>query len=203
VKKFGIVFTFFVASIALNSGALATDVLTSRGNIARTGLNSNETTLTPAKVTSAFGLLYNNQVDGQVYAQPLYVSGQRITVNGQSKVANVLYVATEHDSLYAFDADIGTQYWKTSLLQSGESPVSSTDVNCSDLVPEIGITATPVIDRTAGPNGTIFVVAMSKNGTNFFHRLHAIDLSTGQARLAPISIQAKVTGKGPATTFVR
>jgi hypothetical protein len=202
VKKFGIVFTFFVASVALNSGALATDVLTSRGNIARTGLNSNETTLTPAKVTSAFGLLYNNQVDGQAYAQPLYVSGQRITVNGQSKVANVLYVATEHDSLYAFDADIGTQYWKTSLLQSGESPVSSTDANCSDLVPEIGITATPVIDRTAGPNGTIFVVAMSKNGTNFFHRLHAIDLSTGQARLAPISIQAKVTGKGPATTFV-
>jgi hypothetical protein len=203
VKQFGIVCTFFVASFALNSGALATDVLTSRGDVARTGLNSNETTLTPANVASAaFGLLYKNQVDGQVYAQPLYVSGQQITVNGQSKVANVLYVATEHDSLYAFDADSGTQYWKTSLLQPGESPVSSTDVNCNDLVPEIGITATPVIDRTAGPNGTIFIVAMSKNGTNFFHRLHAVDLSTGRARLAPVPIQAKVTGKGPATTFV-
>jgi hypothetical protein len=203
VKQFRIVIAFLVASVARNSSALATDVLTNRGDNARTGLNSNETILTPAKVASpAFGLLSNNQVDGQVYAQPLYVSGQRITVNGRSIVANVLYVATEHDSLYAFDADTGTQYWKTSLLQLGESPVSSTDVSCNDLVPEIGITASPVIDRAAGPNGTIFVVVMSKNGTSFFHWLHAVDLSTGQARLAPISIQAKVTGNGAATTFV-
>jgi hypothetical protein len=185
-------------------GSLATDILTNRGDNARTGLNANETVLTPSIVSSpSFGLLYNKPVDGQVYAQPLYVSNQLIIINGQSRGKhNVLYVATEHDSLYAFDADSGVQYWKASLLLSGESPVSSNDVGCGDLRPEIGITATPVIDRSAGPNGTIFVVAMSKNATNFFFRLHAIDLSTGQDRLTPAIISGSVTGRGPATTFV-
>jgi len=203
MKQIRIVVAFLVASVALSSGALATDVLTNRGDIARTGLNSNETILTPANVaSSSFRLLYNKSVDGQVYAQPLYVSGQPITFNGQTIVANVLYVATEHDSLYAFNADTGTQYWKASLLGSGESPVSYTDVpDCTDIVPEIGITATPVIDRLAGQNGTIFVLAASKNGTGFFHRLHAIDLSTGQDLITPALVGASVTGGGPATTF--
>ncbi len=172
---------------ALVCNAVATDILTSRGNNARTGLNANETILTTSAVSSSsFGLLYNNSVDGQVYAQPLYVSNQGIIVKGQSRNKhNLVYVATEHDSLYAFDADSGVQYWKRSLLLSGESPVASDDVTCSDLQPEIGITATPVIDRSAGPNGTIFVVAMSKTTTDLFYRLHAIDLSTGQDRLTP------------------
>ena len=179
------VFALFLGCATLVCSVLATDILTDRGDNARTGLNANETVLTPSIVSSAsFGLSYNNPVDGQVYAQPLYVSNHLIIVNGQSQgTHNVLYVATEHDSLYAFDADSGVQYWKTSLLLSGESPVSSNDVSCINLQPEIGITATPVIDRSAGPNGTIFVVAMSKNvtnnATNFFYRLHAIDLSTG------------------------
>src|SRR5207253_63262 len=90
-------------------------------------------------------------------------------------------------------------------LSFGESPVSSQDVgDCEDIVPEIGITATPVIDRTAGANGTIFVLAASKNnaGTSFFHRLHAIDLSTGGDRITPRLIVGSVSGAGPATTFV-
>jgi len=204
MKRCRFVFALFLGCAALVCNALATDILTSRGNNARTGLNANETVLTMSLVSSSsFGLVYNNVVDGQVYAQPLYVSNQSIIVNGQSrKKNNLIYVATEHDSLYAFDADSGVKYWKTSLLLSGESPVSSEDLNSTDLQPEIGITATPVIDRSAGPNGTIFVVAMSKNATDFFYRLHAIDLSTGQDRLTPVIISASVTGTGPATTFV-
>ena len=89
--------------------ALATDILTNRGDLGRTGLNATERILNPTNVGSgAFGLLYQNQVDGWVYAQPLYVSQQRITpTGGQPRIANVLYVATEHDSLYAFDANTG------------------------------------------------------------------------------------------------
>src|SRR5260370_23412014 len=170
------VFALYLAAVASTPPVLATDILTNRGDVARTGLNSSETILNPGNVGSpAFGLLYQDQVDGQVYAQPLYVSQQRITpTGGQPRVANVLYVATEHDSLYAFDADTGAQYWQTSLLSPGESPVSSNDVGCGAIQPEIGITATPVIDRTAGANGTIFVLASSKNnaGTSFAHRLH-------------------------------
>src|ERR1700741_867159 len=204
LKRFRFVFALFLGSAAVVCSALATDILTNRGNNARTGLNAHETILTKSLVSSSsFGRLYTKPVDGQVYAQPLYVSNQLIIVNGQSRGEhNVLYVATEHDSLYAFDADSGVQYWRTSLLLSGESPVSSSDLNSTDLQPEIGITATPVIDRSAGSNGTIFVVAMSKNATNVFYRIHAIDLSTGQDRLNPAIISGSVTGTGPATTFV-
>jgi hypothetical protein len=204
MRRFRFVTALLFASAALNSGALATDILTNRGDNARTGLNSTETILNPANVAStAFGLLYNQPVDGQVFAQPLYVSNQSVTTNGQNIVANVLYVATEHDSLYAFNADTGAQLWQTSLLRAGESPVQHADTGCVDSPSgEIGITATPVIDRSAGPNGTIFVLMAGKNGTNFFHRLHAIDLSNGQDRITPVVIAASVTGAGPATTFV-
>src|SRR5690242_17990059 len=91
-----------LAAVAAHSAAFATDVLTNRGDLGRTGLNSTETILNPSNVSSpAFGLLHHDPVDGAVYAQPLYVSQQRITpAGGQPKVANVLYVATEHDSLY-------------------------------------------------------------------------------------------------------
>ena len=209
MKRFQFFFSFLLSWSVLNFEALAVDVLTNRGDNGRTGLNSAETLLTPGSVASpAFGLVYNNPVDGQVYAQPLYVSHQQITpTGGQPKVANVLYVATEHDSLYAFDADTGVQYWKTSLIPTGESPVQASDpnINCADIAPEIGITATPVIDRTAGPNGTIFVVATTTDGTNYFHRLHAVDLSTGQDRngLGPVIIAASVPPVSrPANTFL-
>jgi hypothetical protein len=204
VKPPVFVLAFLVATAAPNSGLLATDILTNRGDNARTGLNASETILNPSNVRSSLQLIYNQPVDSQVYAQPLYVSGQQITVGGQTKVANVLYVATEHDSLYAFDAGTGALYWSISLLGPGETWVSSADVNCDDLAPDIGITATPVIDRTAGQNGTIFVLTFSKNtaGTIFVHRLHAVDLSNGNDRLTPVAVSGSVPGAGPAPRFV-
>jgi outer membrane protein assembly factor BamB len=188
---------------ALIYNAQTTDILMNRGNLTRTGLNSTETVLTPALVSSSsFGLLYTKPVDGQVYAQILYVSGQLVIVNGASKgTHNVLYVATENDSLYAFDADSGVQYWKTSVAPAGETSVLSTDLNSTDLQPLIGITSTPVIDRSAGPNGTIFLVAMTKNATTLFYRIHAIDLATGKDRPTPAIVSASVPGIGPADTF--
>ena len=90
---------------------------------------------------------------------------------------NVVYVATEHGSVYAFDADAGTQLWKISTLGSGET--TSDARGCDQVTPEIGITATPVIDRTAGSHGVIYVVAMSKSGSTYFQRLHALDVTTG------------------------
>jgi hypothetical protein len=207
VKRFRFVFALFLGCAAPVCSVLATDILTNRGDNSRTGLNGSETVLTPSFVSSpSFGLVYNNPVDGQVYAQPLYVSNQLIIVNGQSQgTHNVLYVATEHDSLYAFDADTGVLYWQTSLLPTGESPVQASVIGSSDLVPEIGITATPVIDKSAGPNGTIFVVAFSTNGSGaYFNRLHAIDLATGhdQLGIGPVLINpAPVIGTSPFNTF--
>jgi hypothetical protein len=208
MKRFRFLFALFLGCAAPVCSALATDILTNRGDNARTGLNATENLLTPSFVRStSFGLVYNNPVDGQVYAQPLYVSNHQITpTGGRPKVANVLYVATEHDSLYAFDADTGVLYWKTSLLPTGESPVQANDPNigCSDLAPEIGITATPVIDKSAGPNGTIFVVAFSTNGSGgYFNRLHAIDLAAGhdQLGIGPVLINPAPSGTSPFNTF--
>jgi len=137
------------------------DVVMYHNDIARTGQNLNETILTPANVNSTtFGKIRSLPVDGKVDAQPLYLSSQQNIAGGTH---NVLYVATEHDSVYAFDADSGTQLWKVSLLGSGET--TSDTRGCDQVVPEIGITSTPVIDRSAGPHGVIYVVAMSKSGS--------------------------------------
>jgi Immunoglobulin domain len=151
------------------------DVTTYKYDNSRTGANTKETKLTPANVTAAtFGLLRELSVDGHADAQPLYLSG--LTVNGA--VHNVLFVATENDSVYAFDADTGTQLWKVSLIPAGET-VSDT-VNCGNVAPTIGITSTPVIDRTAGAHGTMYVVAMTQAGAGtYHHRLHALDLASG------------------------
>src|SRR5579872_3828545 len=137
----------------------AADVLTYHNDIGRTGQNLNEPTLTPTNVkSSTFGRLFTISVDGKVDAQPLYVSAVAISGKGTH---NLLIVATEHGSVYAFDADTGSQIWKISTLKSGET--TSDARSCDQVVPEIGVTATPVIDRTHGPNGAIYVVAMSKN----------------------------------------
>lgn len=177
---------------------LSVSVLTYHYNNERTGLNDAETTLTPANVnTNSFGLLFADSVDGKVDAQPLYVPNVIIPGKGTH---NVLYVATENDSLYAFDADsdagADTQpLWKVSLLGAGEVP--SDDRGCSQITPTIGITATPVIDP--GTN-TMYVVAMSKlvsgSTTTYIQRIHAINITTGQDQIPPVVVQASVPGSG-------
>jgi hypothetical protein len=170
---------------------LAVDVLTYHNDIQRTGLDSIETTLTPANVNvNSFGLLFNLGVDGKVDAEPLYESN--LSISGQTH--NVLFVVTEHDSAYAFDADTGALLWHdgpsgtpTSILPAGETP--SDPVFGSQVTPEIGITSTPVIDPVTQ---TLFLVAMSKNASGqHFQRLHALDVTTGQEKFGgPVTIQA-------------
>jgi len=160
----------------------------------RTGQNLNETALTLTNVNSTkFGKLGEFAVDGKVDAQPLYLSNLNTASQGKK---NVLYVATEHDSVYAFDADsagAGATIWKVSLLASGEFP--SDDHGCFQVTPEIGITSTPVIDRS---RGAMYVIAASKNGAGqYFQRIHALDLTTGQELLGgPKTIAATYPGTG-------
>jgi len=173
--------------------ALSEDVRTYHYNNARTGLNSSETTLIPSNVNSAsFGKLFTLSVDGLVDAEPLYLS----SVSIGSVTHNVLIVATEHDSVYAFDADTGTRIWHISALKSGET--TSDDRGCAQVTPEIGITSTPVIRRLTRSTGVIYTVAMSKDSSGNYHqRLHALDLATGHELYnGPVDITAKFPGTG-------
>lgn len=174
--------------------AKAQDVSTYHNDIARTGRNLHESILTLANVNpSTFGKLFTLAVDGKVDAQPLYAAGVTIPGNGTH---NVLVVVTEHDTAYAFDADTGVSLWHLSVLKSGETP--SDDHACGQVAPEIGITSAPVIDRTSGPNGAIYLVAMSKdNAGNYHQRLHALDLSKGTELFnGPKEITATYPGTG-------
>ena len=154
----------------------------------RSGLNSNETQLTPANVNaSSFGKLFSYQVDGYAYAQPLYISNLRI--NGGSH--NVVFVATERASVYAFDADNfgdGSPLWKTSLLQPGDVPQPGGNPQ-----PAQGLTSTPVIDT--GSNVMYLVSAQKSSSGAFSFRLHALDITTGLERAgSPVTIHASVPG---------
>jgi hypothetical protein len=153
----------------------ATDVVTYKNDVLRTGQNTTESVLTTANVNAVtFGLLRKLPVDGKVDAQPLYLS--KLTVAGASH--NVVYIATENDSVYAFDADSGTSLWMVSLTPATET--TSDTHSCSQVTPQIGVTSTPVIDRSAGAHGTLFVVAMTKDTSGNYHqRLHALDVTTG------------------------
>lgn len=172
----------------------STDVITYHYDNQRTGQNLNETTLTPGNVNSTkFGKLGEFAVDGKVDAQPLYLSNVNTPSQGKK---NVLYVATEHDSVYAFDADsagAGAAIWKVSLLGTAESP--SDDHGCFQVTPEIGVTSTPVIDRS---RGAMYVIAVSKNSSGqYFQRIHALDVTTGQELLGgPKTITATYPGTG-------
>jgi hypothetical protein len=174
-----------------------TDVLTYHNDMARTGQNLNETILNTGDVTSAkFGKIGFDTVDGHVDAQPLYASGVAVPGNGRH---NILIAATEHDSVYAFDADSGATIWQTSMLKTGET--TSDPRACNQIAPEIGVTSTPVIDRTRGPNGVVYVVAMSKDGSGNYHqRMHALDLALGSELFAgPVEVQATYPGTGDNT----
>jgi hypothetical protein len=149
------------------------------------GANTQEQLLTPANVNpSNFGALYNYAVDGNTYAQPLYVPN--LTIPGKG-THNVVFAATEHDSVYAFDADGGGQLWKRSFLDpaNGVTTVPYIDVISADVAPEVGITGTPVID---GATNTLYVVARTKEvggGTaHYVQKLHALDITTGLDRAA-------------------
>ena len=185
--------TLTVNPVLTSSG---TDVTTYHNDIARTGQNTTETILTQANVNpTTFGLLRNLAVDGRVDAEPLYLS--QLSIAGVAH--NVAFVMTEHDSAYAFDADTGAQLWKVSLLKSGETP--SDDRACGQVSPEIGVTSTPVIDRKAGAHGILFAVAMSKSGSTYFQRLHALDITTGAELLSgPVTVQATYPGTGANST---
>ena len=186
------------APLALNvqsaqTTTTAPDVTTFHYDVARDGLNAQETVLTPGNVNSTgFGKIGFDTADGKVDAQPLYLAN--VTIGGQ--LHNVLYVATEHGSLYAWDADSGKQLWKTSVIQSGETPSDSH--NCGQIETEIGITSTPVIDRKQGPHGTIFTVGMSRDANGGYHqRLHAFDITTGaEISVSPTEITASYPGSG-------
>src|SRR5271166_1208224 len=168
----------------------------------RSGLNANETVLTPSSVNEVqFGKRLVLPVTGYVYAQPLYVPG--VNINGT--LHNVVYVATEHDQVYAFDANTGEQLWQTSFIgtlgfRQIETVSSSDDLGCTDLVPEVGITSTPVIDLASNQ---IYVVAKTKeivNGdTDFYQRMHVLDIRTGEENLSEPFFGAPITAVTPGT----
>ena len=185
-------------------------VLTQHYDIARTGANTSEAVLTPANVsTSQFGKLFSYPVDGYVYAQPLYVPG--VTMGADTPQAgtkhNVVFVATENDSVYAFDADRNSPVanasplWRVTLLDAahGAAPgarvMYSTDIsNQVDIVPIIGITSTPVIDPATG---TLYVVGKTKEGNAYVQRLHALSITNGAEKFGgPVKLQASVKGTG-------
>lgn len=178
----------------ISLSGLSQDVVTWHNDNARTGQNLAEKILTPENVNpKTFGKLFVIHTDGKVDAEPLYVHRLEIANRG---FRNVLFVATEHDSLYAFDADTGEPFWHRHLVKVGE--MSSDNRNCGQITPEIGITATPVIDRRLGRHGTIYVVAMSKDSQGrYFQRLHALDIRTGEEEFdGPVDIHATFPGNG-------
>jgi hypothetical protein len=166
---------------------LSVDVVNYRYDQSSSGVNAQETTLTPQNVNVGdFGKLATTPVDGQVYAQPLYVSGVEIA----GATHNVVYVATEHDSVYAIDSTSGAVLWHDSFLGPGVTTVPYQDVQSPAIEPEMGITATPVID----PNtNSIYVLANTKevraDGTHYVYKLHALNLQTGAESLGgPLTI---------------
>jgi Legume lectin domain/Chitobiase/beta-hexosaminidase C-terminal domain len=198
----GIVGLAAILALAVTS-AMAQNVVTQHNDIARSGANNNEGILTPSNVNAtSFGKLFSQSVDGQVYAQVLYVSGLAIPGHGTH---NVVFVATENDSVYAFDADNNggansSPLWQITLLDSahgaasGATPVPNGDLSTDDINPQIGITGTPVIDPTTN---TMYVVGKTKENGNYVQRLHAINITTGNEKFGgPVALSASVAGNG-------
>lgn len=194
-----------IVLIAGAASASAQDVTTWHYDNARSGVQPNETILTPSNLNSTtFGKVFTFPVSGDVYAQPLYLN-QYLMSDGL--LHDVLLVATAEDYVYAFDADGKNPpqgyLWRQSMLGPGETWVSYTDVNVEDIKPNIGVIGTPVVDRAGG---TIYLVAKSKttSGTvTFYQRLHALNIADGTEKLGgPTNIQATVDGVGDGGTTI-
>lgn len=175
-------------------GGTPIDVLLYHYDLLRTGWNQSETDLTPSAVGSSnFGQLTTLNVDGNVFAQPLLVSGFMMP---DGTTHDVLIVATGHDSVYAFDAQTYTILWQVSL----GTPQAYNDVGCGDVHPEYGISSTPVIVRNSASSATIYLVAATEPAKLSFHtQLHALDLGTGQDLISPIEIAPKAKLKNGGT----
>ena len=177
-------------------------VVTRLNNNSRTGQNLQEYALTPTTVNQTqFGKLFSCPVDGYVYASPLYVAN--LAISGQG-THNVVFVATERDDVYAFDADNPScsQIWYTSFINpsAGITTVPQSSVSSTDIVPEIGVTGTPVIDPSSG---TLYVVAKTEENGTYVQRLHALDITTGAEKFGgPVVIQASVAGSGDGSSTV-
>jgi hypothetical protein len=163
----------------------STAVLTYHNDNLSTGQNLTETILTPSNVNAnTFGKLFSTSVDGQVYAQPLYDPGVNIATGTNQGTHNVVFIATQHDSLYAIDANNGTILWHDTLLHAVHggtvTSVPNGDVNSSDISPEIGVTATPTIDASSG---ILYIEAKTKevasDGSHYIHQLYAVNIGNG------------------------
>ena len=167
---------------------LSAQVLTSQYDNARTNATVHETILTPANVNSRqFGKVFSFHVDGDVYAQPLYLPNVEVPGKGTH---NVIYVATEHDSVYAFDAanNPASALWRVNFLGDGITPLRPQDVRCPFIRPEIGITPTPAIDLESG---TLYVLARTRENGRFVQKLHALAITTGAEKFGgPVEINA-------------
>jgi hypothetical protein len=189
--------------IALGLQAEGQRVVTSQYDNARTGANLNETTLTPRNVNlQHFGKIFTLHVDGDIYAQPLFLGGVEIPGKGRH---DVLFIATEHDSVYAFDAygNPSSPLWQVSFLKDGAIAVPARDAACPFIQPEIGITSTPVLDPDTG---TLYVLARTRDRSGlldyrYAQRLHALAVTTGAEKFGgPTEIQASMSGRGRGST---
>ncbi len=209
LRRLAALSTLFAAVTTVS--ATPVDVIRYHNDAAVTGQYPHETVLTPANVNAAsFGKKFSSAVDGQVYAQPLYAAGLFIKGVGRR---NVVFVCTEHDSVYAFDADTGATLWQRSFLDTGlgvtATSVPYTDLpgQCNQITPELGVTATPVLDLATG---TLYVAAMTKETVvvpnakpNYYQRLHALDAASGAEKAnSPVTVEAAVPGTGDGGTTV-
>ena len=209
MKAFLLVFFYILLCFGFSARSQVA-VCTYHNDNYRTGANTNETLLTPANVNATtFGKLFSYPVDGLIYTQPLYVPNVAIPGRG---LHNVFYVASQHNTVYAFDADssggAGGLLWKTNLGPSAVTTIAGVFTNqnfgtrpngvYTDIVPEVGITGTPVIDTNTG---TLYVDAFTGEigggGTNYFHRLHALKITDGTEQpYSPVVVAASVAGVG-------
>lgn len=196
----GVFATLVIICPIISPAQTFSGVLTQHNDNGRTGQNLDETTLTPANVNQKkFGKVFSYSVDGQVYSQPLYVP--QVTIPGQG-THNVVYVETQNDSLYAFDADgkQSTALWQVSFVNPGQgiTPVpcktdGNSDISCG-VYPIYGINSTPVIDPSSG---TMYLLTRTDNNGTYYQTLHAIDITTGAEKFGgPVNVSGSVPGTG-------